>query len=62
MEVKSIKKAMAYGQKVKFKSRSYILTGCILRFGENAFYYQVELKDSKADSIIICRLEDVKVE
>lgn len=62
MEVKNIKKVMAYGEKVKFKGRSYILTGCILRFEENDFYYQVELKDLKADSITICRLEDIKVE
>ncbi len=40
----------------------YLLTGCTLRKSEKGFFYQAELQDLKNNkSVIICRLEDVKI-
>lgn len=54
------------GKEVLLSARSgeshYLLTGCILRKNENGFFYQVELQDFKNKrSVLICRLEDVKI-
>ncbi len=39
---------------------TYILTGCIIRKDKNGeFYYSVELKDLRLNSIAIARLEDI---
>lgn len=53
-------------KRVHFTARDvdadYIFTGCTIRKNENGFYYQAELEDLKNNrSILICRLEDVKL-
>lgn len=44
-----------------FVDTEYILTGCILRKNpdNNKLFYQAELKDLNAKSVIIASLEDV---
>lgn len=37
----------------------YILTGCIIRQNEQGFYYQAELKDVKANSVLVVSLKNV---
>ncbi len=53
-------------KRVHFTARDvdadYIFTGCTIRKNENGFYYQAELQDmNNQRSILICRLEDVKL-
>lgn len=53
-------------KRVHFTARDvdadYIFTGCTIRKNENGFYYQAELQDLNNNrSILICRLEDVKL-
>lgn len=56
-EVKSnMNKAVKYKDSTKYK-----LSACILRKDKSGFFYQAELKDSKANSIVICKLEDIEV-
>ena len=38
----------------------YTLTACIMRKGDDGFYYQVELLDACQHSVIIARLEKIK--
>lgn len=40
----------------------YRLTACIIRKNEKGFFYQVEILDVKANSIIFCKLEDIEKE
>lgn len=54
------------GKEVSLITRSgetaYLLTGCTLRKNEKGFFYQAELQDLKNNkSVLICRLEDVKI-
>ena len=47
---------------VSLKGTKYILRGCTIRRKEdtNELYYQAELEDIKARSILITRIEDVE--
>ena len=49
------------GRQVTFRSVPYTLTACIMRQGEQGFYFQAELKDSAAESaIVIADLKEVE--
>lgn len=37
----------------------YILTGCIIRKRDSGFYYQAELKDINANSLVIADLNNI---
>lgn len=62
MNISEVKKNL--GSTVLYNGKEYTFTGCILRLNtEGKFYYQAEIKDSKADSsLIICKLENLKGE
>lgn len=47
---------------VSYKGTEYRLTGCILRYDDKQqkFYYQAELQDLKARSVLICKLDEVE--
>ena len=59
MTLEEVKRNMNKAVKYKGSTR-YELAACILRKNENGFFYQAELKDVKANSVIICKLEDVE--
>lgn len=49
------------GRQVTFRGATYTLTACIMRQGEQGFYFQAELKDSAAESaIVIADLKEVE--
>lgn len=45
----------------KEKPSEYIFTGAIFRRGEKGFFYQAELQDLKARSVVICKLDEIEV-
>lgn len=46
---------------VIYNGSEYIMTACIFRLKDNgSLYCQAELKDKSANSVLICRLEDVE--
>lgn len=48
-------------KEVIYNSSEYIMTACIFRLKDNGtLYCQAELKDKPANSVLICRLEDVE--
>lgn len=51
MDVQKVK--FCLGRTVRFENRTYVFTGCIMRQGVNGFYYQAELKDTKAQSSLV---------
>lgn len=58
-EVKrNLNKIVTYSNR-DIQQGKYKLTGCIIRRAGNKFYYQAELKDLKAESLIIASLENV---
>lgn len=60
MNISEVKKSL--GRAVLYNGKEYTFTGCILRLNtEGKFYYQAEIKDSKADSSLIVTALD-KVE
>ena len=59
MTLEEVKRNMNKAVKYKGSAR-YELSACILRKNENGFFYQAELKDTRANSVIICKLEDVE--
>ena len=49
------------GRQVSFDGVTYLFAGCIMRQGEQGFYFQAELKDSAAESaIVIADLKEVE--
>jgi len=49
------------GAKVKYDKHEYILNACILRRRENGqYYYQAELKELKANCVLIVSLDKVE--
>ena len=60
MEICDIKRWL--NKLVGYKGHRYIFNGVVLRKNEKEFFYQAELKDVKSNSLVICRLEDVKIE
>jgi hypothetical protein len=58
MDIKRVKYNL--GRQVIFDGKSYTLTACIMRQGENGFRFQAELKDNAADSsLVIADLKNV---
>ena len=48
-------------KEVIYNESEYIMTACVFRLrANNTFYCQAELKDKSANSVLICRLEDVE--
>lgn len=46
---------------VIYNGTEYIMTACTFRLKDNgSLYCQAELKDKSANSVLICRLEDVE--
>lgn len=58
MELADVKRNM--NKLVLYGGKQYLLTGCILRRGEDGFYYQAELYEQQARTVLICRLGDVE--
>ena len=47
--------------KLYLENEKYILVGCIIRRGEQGFFYQAELQDiNQPKSIIVCGLEEIE--
>lgn len=48
--------------KLYLENAKYILSGCIIRRGEEGFYYQAELTERFKDHkcVVICRLEEIE--
>lgn len=57
MELADVKRNM--NKLVLYGGNQYLLTGCILRRGEDGFYYQAELYEQQARAVLMCRLEDI---
>lgn len=58
MDIHKVKENL--NKTVLYKKQKYILKACILRLNDNLeFYYQAELSELHANSVTICRLEDV---
>ncbi len=59
MEVKDVKSRL--NTDVEYQGSKYKFTSCILRKGNDGnLFYQAEIKDVKANSIIICKLSDIE--
>ena len=59
MDIKRVKYNL--NQKVIHNGAEYILKGCTLRLGDEGFYYEAELQDTRAqNSILICLLKDIQ--
>lgn len=58
MNISQVKKNL--GEKVLYKGKEYLLSGCIIRTNGQTFYYQAEIQDLTAiHSVIICKLDDI---
>lgn len=60
MDIKIAKRII--GNKVKHGGNTYILTACILRKNpdDGKYYYQAELKELKANCVLIVELDKVE--
>lgn len=59
MEISEVKSRL--NTKVEYNKVEYILSGCILRKNDDGnLVYQAEIKNVKANSVIICGLKDIK--
>lgn len=59
MDRKKIKENL--NREVFYNGSEYIMTACIFRLRDNGtLYCQAEIKDKSANSVMICRLEDVE--
>ena len=66
MTERDIKKAL--GRRVRFTNQKlyidgteYILSGAVIRRGDNGFYYQAELTGLKCrGSVLYCRLDEIE--
>lgn len=59
MDVRQVKYNI--GRQVSFDGRIYTMTACIMRQGDNGFYFQAELKDNTAESsLVIADLKKVE--
>lgn len=64
MLVEELKGAMWNNALVRYQGGLYEISAAIYKFDrtENKFYYQLELKDTKAkSSLIYCRLEEAEL-
>ncbi len=59
MDIKRIK--FNLNQRVLHNGTEYIFTGCTLRLNNEGYYYEAELRDTRArSSILICRLNEIE--
>lgn len=58
MEIKEVKQYI--DRLVSYRGSDYVLKAVILRKLEGKFAYQLELKDVKANSIVIAKLSEVE--
>ena len=64
MKIVELKKAMWKNVPVRYQGRLYEISAAIYKFDRKArkFYYELELKDTIANSsLIYCRIEDVEL-
>ncbi|MHB1154992.1 MAG: hypothetical protein ACYCWE_13065 [Eubacteriales bacterium] len=61
MDLSEVKAAIFRKTIVKHKDIKYTITGCIMRFGDGEWYYQLELHDLMVSSVIIAKLDDVEL-
>ena len=62
MNIEAVKKNLNRSVIYKDIKDVYILTACIIRKNDNGFFYQAEIKDKNANSLIFCKLEDITEE
>jgi hypothetical protein len=60
MQIGEVKKYMASKTKINYKGNEYIITACTMRILNGNWYYQLELNDIKANSVIIANMEAVE--
>ena len=61
MDIKRVKYNL--NRTVIHNGAPYLFTGCILRMNKDEFYYEAELRDTKARrSLLYCPLKDIKEE
>lgn len=59
MDRNNVKKNL--NKDVIYNGTEYLLTACIFRLkADGSLYCQAEIKDKSANSILICRLEDIE--
>ena len=59
MKIEEVKRNL--NKTVWFRNAEYVFSACIIRLGENGYFYQAELQDIKnKNSIVIAKLEDLK--
>lgn len=60
MNISEVKASL--NQRVLYNGTEYILTGCTIRRNEKTqeFFYQAEIADIKARSVLITKLTDIK--
>lgn len=59
MEISSVKSKL--NSNVKYKGSEYLFTACILRKNKDGeLFYQAEIKDTRANSVIICKMNDIE--
>lgn len=51
-----------YGKTVTYRGIRYRLDKCIEAPAYDGYAYTVELHDLKANSVTVCKLEDIKIE
>lgn len=56
----NLNKKVEYNNPIYGRRCGYILTGAIIRKGENGYFYQAELTEEKTGSIIYAKLEDIE--
>lgn len=64
MKIVELKKAMWKNVPVRYQGRSYEISAAIYKFDRKTrkFYYELELKDTIANSsLIYCRIEDAEL-
>lgn len=67
MTIEQVKKNLSKpvlftNSKLFLENAEYILSGCIIRRGEQGFFYQAELTEKLKNHkcVIICRLEEIE--
>ena len=61
MQLTEIKPAIANRIIVSYKGTDYYVTGCIARFQDSEWIYQLELHDLKANSVTIAKMNEVEI-
>lgn len=59
MKLEEVKRAMVHKEHVRYKGTEYYITACTMRIRERDWYYQLELYDLNAKSVIVVSMEEV---